>query len=81
MQLIAVVCGSLESGIHWFKDKYKDDIREYVATHQMFVMRNGDRYKLIHDIRQNIQGIQFDEIVICPTYTDLLSEVKKRLKY
>jgi hypothetical protein len=76
----AVVCGSLESGISWFQDKHYGEIREYVATHQMFIMKDNSRFKLIYDIRQNIQGLEFNSIEICPTYTDLLTEVKKRLR-
>jgi hypothetical protein len=77
----AIVSDNLKNAIDWFKNgEHGPNISEYVTTHVTFYMKNKDKYKIVYDVRQSIQGYHFDGILICPTYTDLLTEVKKRLR-
>jgi len=76
---IAVISDTFINGYNWFQDKFEKDIREYVATHKMFIMRNGDKYIIVDDARQ-VYGREFSDFIRCPTYRSLLDEVVQRVK-
>lgn len=75
----AIVANDWKSAAEWFQHKYHDKIFQFLPTHLMFTMLNGDKYKIITRAEQ-AQGYLFEDVLVCPTYTDLLTEVKKRLK-
>ena len=74
----AIVANDYKSAAEWFQQKNHDKIKEWIPTHLMFIMKNGDKYKIITRAEQ-AQGYSFYDIEVCPTYTDLLTEVKRRL--
>jgi hypothetical protein len=75
----AIVSDTFPSALGWFQDKYEDKIKEFIISHRMFIMKDGSRYVIITRPEQ-AQRYEFVGIEICPTYTDLLSEVKKRIR-
>lgn len=74
----AIVANDYKSAAEWFQQREHDKIARWIPTHLMFEMKNGDKYKIITRAEQ-AQGYHFLDILVCPTYTDLLTEVKKRL--
>jgi len=74
----AIVTNDYKKAAEWFQNKNHDKIARWIPTHLMFVMKNGDKYKILTRPEQ-ADGYSFMGIEIDPTYTDLLTEVKKRL--
>jgi hypothetical protein len=63
----------------WFQNKYHDTIKMFIRGHMMFEMKNGDKYRIISRAEQLV-GYHFVDLVVDPTYTDLLTEARKKLR-
>ena len=74
----AIVANDYKSAAEWVQQKNHVNIKQWLPTHLMFIMNKGDKYKIITRAEQ-AQGYNFIDSLVCPTSTDLLTEVRKRL--
>ena len=76
---VAIVANSFQYAFEWFKHKFEPDIREYVATHRMFIMRDGARFVIVTDV-EHANRLEFSEFILSPDFRTLLDTVRQRIR-
>ena len=75
----AIVAKSFQYAYEWFKHKFEDDIKEYHATHRMFVLRDGSKFVIVTE-EQQANNLEFCTYILSPDYRTLLDIVKQRIR-
>jgi len=76
-KIIPVLTNNYGLTATWLLEKYKDQFEQFRYAHSTMYLKDGTTLKLVHN-REQLFGLEFDEFIVSPHYSDLRMEAESR---